>query len=179
MDEDGDFDMRRQDTVGFNFEADEISFNEYREKVTEKERTQYLRTWIDSEVRHVQKISQLQTKQTDGYDFYFNYELNTKTWHQFVNKQIIQTYHRLVIEKQLKDAKKLEKDLNDQIAEVDRKVRACEHEKQKLEEGPSSGGHNMYNNQSQSDNYGRGRRPDRGSMRGDRGQMNRMNNSGG
>ena len=62
MDEDGDFDMRRQDTVGFNFEADEISFNEYREKVTEKERTQYLRTWIDSEVRHVQKISQLQTK---------------------------------------------------------------------------------------------------------------------
>ena len=44
----------------------------------------------------------------------------------------------------MKEAKKLEKDLNDQIAEVDRKVRACEYEKQKLEEGPSSG--NMYNN---------------------------------
>lgn len=50
-DEDGDFDMRRQETVGFNFEADEVSFNEYREKVTEKERTQYLRTSIDSDVR--------------------------------------------------------------------------------------------------------------------------------
>ena len=76
----------------------------------------------------------------------------------------MQTYHRLVIEKQLKEAKKLEKDLNDQIAEVDRKVRACEHEKQKLEEGPSSG--NMFNNQSQNEHFGRGRRPMRGDMRG-------------
>ena len=59
VDEDGDFDMRRQETVGFNFEADEVSFNEYREKVTEKERTQYLRTSIDSDVRQCQKISQL------------------------------------------------------------------------------------------------------------------------
>ena len=25
-------------------------------------------------------------KSNEGYDFYFNYELNTKTWHQFVNK---------------------------------------------------------------------------------------------
>ena len=79
--EDDDFEMRRQETVGFSTEADEVSFNEYLEKVREKEKTQYLRTSIDSEVRHCQKISQLQTKQTDGYDFYFNYELNTKTWH--------------------------------------------------------------------------------------------------
>ena len=84
-----DYETRRQETVGFSTEADEISFNEYREKVTEKAKTQYLRTSIDSEVRHCQKMSQLQTKQTDGYDFYFNYELNTKTWHQFVNKQIM------------------------------------------------------------------------------------------
>jgi len=47
-----DYETRRQETVGFSTEADEISFNEYREKVTEKAKTQYLRTSIDSEVRH-------------------------------------------------------------------------------------------------------------------------------
>ena len=76
-----------------------MSFNDWRSKVAEKAKTQYLRTSIDNEVRHCLKMNPLQTKQTDGYDFYFNYELNTKTWHQFVNKQIMQTYHRLVIEK--------------------------------------------------------------------------------
>ena len=48
-----------------------------------------------------------------GYAFYFNYELNTKTWRNFVNKQILQTYHRLCIEKQLKEVKKEEKSLKD------------------------------------------------------------------
>ena len=71
---------------------------------------------------------QMQTKLTDGYDFYFNYELNTKTWHQFVNKQIMQTYHRLVIEKQLKEAKKMEKDLKDEIEGMDRKIQSVNME---------------------------------------------------
>ena len=39
--------------------------------------------------------------------------MNTTTWRNFVNKQILQTYHRLAIEKQLKEAKKAEKDLKD------------------------------------------------------------------
>lgn len=49
----------------------------------------------------------------DFYADFFNYQMNTTTWRNFVNKQILQTYHRLAIEKQLKEAKKAEKDLKD------------------------------------------------------------------
>ena len=49
---DEDYEMRRQETVGFSTEADEISFNEWREKVTEKAKTQYLRTYVDNDVRN-------------------------------------------------------------------------------------------------------------------------------
>lgn len=49
----------------------------------------------------------------DFYADFFNYQMNTCTWRNFVNKQILQTYHRLAIEKQLKEAKKAEKDLKD------------------------------------------------------------------
>lgn len=75
---------------------------------------------------------------TAGYEFYFNYGLNTKTWRNFVNKQTLQSYHRLLIEKQLKEAKKLEKELKDSIDDVDRKIRAVKLEKQKIKEGPNS-----------------------------------------
>ena len=73
-------------------------------------------------------------QQTSGYEFYFNYELNTKTWRQFINKQILQTYHRLVTERQLNEAKKTEKDLKDSIDDMDRKIKAVKLEKQKLKE---------------------------------------------
>ena len=124
-----DIEMRRQETVGFSTEVDEMSFNDWRQKVAEKAKTQYLRTSIDNEVRHCLKMMNMQSnKSNEGYDFYFNYELNTKTWHQFVNKQIMQTYHRLVIEKQLKEAKKMEKDIKDQIDDMDRKIRHTDNE---------------------------------------------------
>lgn len=47
----------------------------------------------------------------------------------FVNKQILQTYHRLMIEKQLREAKKIEKDLKDSLEDVERKIRDVELEK--------------------------------------------------
>ena len=75
--------------------------------------------------------------QNELYQNYFNYEMNTRTWRNFVNKQILQTFHRLVIEKQLKEAKKLEKDLKDQIEEVEKKIKSVKLEKQKLKEGAS------------------------------------------
>ena len=52
--------------------------------------------------------------------------MNTKTWRNFVNKQILQTYHRLLIEKQLKECKKIEKELKDSIEDTDRKIRDVE-----------------------------------------------------
>ena len=61
-----------------------------------------------------------------GYEYFFNYEMNTKTWRNFVNKQILQTYHRLLIEKQLKECKKIEKELKDSIEDTDRKIRDVE-----------------------------------------------------
>jgi hypothetical protein len=33
------------------------------------------------------------------YENYFNYDLTTATWRHIVNKQILMTYHRLLIEK--------------------------------------------------------------------------------
>ena len=50
-------------------------------------------------VQATQKFDMRNKHQTAGYEFFFNYELNTKTWRHFVNKQILQTYHRLLIEK--------------------------------------------------------------------------------
>ena len=40
----------------------------------------------------------------------------------------MQTYHRLVIEKQLKEAKKMEKDLKDEIEGMDRKIQSVSME---------------------------------------------------
>ena len=46
----------------------------------------------------------------------------------------MQTYHRLVIERQLGEAKKIEKDLKDSIDDVERKIRTVKQEKSKLKE---------------------------------------------
>ena len=128
------------------------------------------------------------SKSNEGYDFYFNYELNTKTWHQFVNKQIMQTYHRLVIEKQLKEAKKMEKDIKDQIDDMDRKIRHTDNEIQKMKDGNSSNQRDMNNNwncyggkndyQHEPSFRPRGRGHMGGGMRGG-GQMNHRMNPGG
>ena len=56
------------------------------------------------------------------YEYYFNYELNTVTWRMFVNKQILQTYNRLVIEKQVKEVRKMEKEIKDAIEHADKKL---------------------------------------------------------
>ena len=81
-------------------------------------------------------------KQTAGYENYFNYEMNTRTWRNFVNKQFMQTYNRLVIEKQLKEAKKIEKELRDQLDETEKKIKQIDQEKKRLKEGNTSGGPN-------------------------------------
>jgi len=44
---------------------------------------------------------------------FFNYGLNTQTWRNLVNKQIMQVYTRLLIEKQLNEVKRQEKLLKD------------------------------------------------------------------
>ena len=70
----------------------------------------------------------------EGYQFYFNYELNTKTWRNFVNKHILQTYQRLSIEKHLREVKKQEKALKEEIEEVDRQIRSVNQEKTRFKE---------------------------------------------
>ena len=52
---------------------------------------------------------------TSCYEVFFNYGLNTQTWRNLVNKQMMQVYSRLLIEKQLNEVKKQEKELKDQI----------------------------------------------------------------
>ena len=69
-----------------------------------------------------------------GYENYFNYQLNTKTWRSFVNKQILQTYHRLMIEKQLKDVKRVDKELKEQIAKTEERIRMVRQEIQHTKE---------------------------------------------
>ena len=126
----------------------EAGFNDYMEIIDDRKRRCSLQTDIEKKVKdyqHAMKqavgLAQNQfnggfgfgqsfsSNPTDGYEFYFNYELNTRTWRQFVNKQIMQTYHRLVIEKQLKEAKKVEKELKDKIEEEDRKIKQIKLEK--------------------------------------------------
>ena len=79
-----------------------------------------MRTEIDADVKQWQENMKYITGPqmvtgTYGYANYFNYELNTQTWRHFINKQILQTYHRLMIEKQMKDVKRTEKELKEQI----------------------------------------------------------------
>ena len=61
----------------------------------------------------------IQVMPTQFYECYFNYDLNTHTWRNVVNKQILQTYQRLLIEKQLKAIESREKKLRDEIDKVD------------------------------------------------------------
>lgn len=53
------------------------------------------------------------TYATTGYEDFFNYGLNTQTWRNLVNKQIMQVYTRLLVEKQLNEVKRQEKLLKD------------------------------------------------------------------
>ena len=50
-----------------------------------------------------------------GYSSFFNYGMNTNVWRLFVNKQILMTYERLLIEKQLKEVNNLDKKLRNEI----------------------------------------------------------------
>ena len=86
---------------------------------------------------------------------FFNYELNTSTWRHFVNKQILMTYHRLLIEKQLKEVNRADKDLRQQLLHNENKLRSLRTKKKRLQDG------NMhqqdYNKDGQNSNFNKQR----------------------
>lgn len=53
---------------------------------------------------------------------YFNYGLNTITWNTLVNKQIFMKFERLLIEKQLHDKEKREKELTSEIDSLKQEI---------------------------------------------------------
>ena len=113
-----DFDSR-QNEIKFACDAHDAALSLYIEQKLRQEQVCKLRTEIENWVKETHKSFLTNniywTRATDGYGMYFNYGLNTTTWRNFVNKQIMQVYTRLVIEKQLMETKKMEKDLKDRI----------------------------------------------------------------
>ena len=79
-----------------------------------------------------------------AYAHFFNYELNTVTWRTYVNKMILQTYHRLMIEKQMKEVKKLEKDLREKIQQTDDKIAENRRAINNIKDNGSGGRDNGY-----------------------------------
>ena len=97
----------------------------------------------------------------EAYSHFFNYELNTVTWRTFVNKMILQTYHRLMIEKQLKEVKKLEKDLREKIQQCDDKIADNRRAINNIRDS-GSGRDNGYSKRDRNYNRGGDRNGDRG-----------------
>ena len=54
--------------------------------------------------------------------YYFNYGLNTITWNTLVNKQIFMKFERLLIEKQLHDKEKREKELTTEVDQLKQEI---------------------------------------------------------
>ena len=83
----------RQKAIGFQFtDLHEASFNDYLQRKLEQQEKCKLRTEIDLEVAEWQKIIPKipgMDVGLQGYENYFNYQLNTRTWRSFVNKQIL------------------------------------------------------------------------------------------
>ena len=63
------------------------------------------------------------TSPAQFYECFFNYELTTHTWRHFVNKQILQTYHRLLIEKQLEEMGKKGREVKEEIDKIDYEIK--------------------------------------------------------
>ena len=97
-----------------------------------------------------------------AYAHFFNYELNTVTWRTYVNKMILQTYHRLMIEKQMKEVKKLEKDLREKIQQTDDKIADNRRAINNIKDNGSGGRDNGYSKRDRNYNRGSDRGGDRG-----------------
>ncbi len=68
--------------------------------------------------------------------FYFNYDLNRHTWRYIVNKQIVQTYERLLYERRLHEIEARRKKLENEIKKLDLGINQVKVEKRELQEGP-------------------------------------------
>lgn len=62
----------------------------------------------------------------------FNYDLNIHTWRHVVNKQILMTYHRLLIEKQFEELNKRSNDVRNEIRQIEDKISEVRSEKEKI-----------------------------------------------
>ena len=72
-------------------------------------------------------------EQREGYRSFFNYDLNCQTWRLLVNKQISMTYQRLVIEYQLAQIQKREKDERAELETLNSELREVRYQKSKLQ----------------------------------------------
>ena len=109
----------RQNEIKFICDPQDATLSLYIETKLRQEQVCKLRTEIEYVVRETHKSFLTNNiswyRSHEGYNMYFNYGLNTTTWRNFVNKQIMQVYTRLTIEKQLMETKKMEKDLYDRL----------------------------------------------------------------
>ena len=106
---DDEMNQKRQQSVMLQANTNEASFNAYLEKKERENQTFQLRNQIDNDIKQMQQLfrstlmqlnsSDWRVTQAQGYEMFFNYDLNTVTWRNFVNKMILMTYHRLLIEK--------------------------------------------------------------------------------
>ena len=89
MDEsDQDVDMR-QNEIKFVCDSTEATLSSFIDNKLRQEQVCKLRTEIENWVRETHKLAGGWTRPQDTYGIYFNYGLNTQTWRNFVNKQIL------------------------------------------------------------------------------------------